>query len=646
MSRLFNATLLKLPAALVALVLAMSGAAVRADAATTSLNWVQASSTQAPPGRQLAAMSYDSRRGFTVLFGGSDAQIGSTGPQPPNFSDTWEWDGATWAQRNPAVSPPGLVAAAMAYDSRRGVSVLFGGNTTSGPATSDTWEWDGSAWTQRSLSVTPGARVWHAMAYDSARGRMVLFGGAGQAGILGDTWEFDGATWSQIFPAISPSPRFAAAMAFDSIRNRIVLFGGRDGSGRLGDTWEWDGSSWTQGSSRSGPYPRSSTSMVFDAQVGRTILFGGDYVRPFAVGPTNDTWEWDGSQWTQDWTATDPTPLLGQSMAYDSARGRSVLFGGTYGSQPQLFPGDTWDLGAGTVTPAGSLGASFSELGSSFTSIPVGTTTSPAGIVLTNTGTGPLLVASISISGDFAISRNDCPVANNPLAAGYSCFLLVTFTPTAPGDRSGTLIVSDNGPGGSQSLALNGTAIDTDLALAGVPASISVDATGANGAVVTYASPTAIDDAGDDPAAAVGCVPLSGSTFAAGTTTVTCSATSADDSPATVSATFTVTVLVDLNVTVSVSPSAATTGTLVTGSVSLTNTGSAARTVTLVAAFSLEGVAITSTKAIVKLNPGQTAVRTFTYRVSKGSPRGTYLFSATASDVTGVASSDATFSVG
>jgi hypothetical protein len=250
------------------------------------------------------------------------------------------------------------------------------------------------------------------------------------------------------------------------------------------------------------------------------------------------------------------------------------------------------------------------------------------------------------MSGDFAISRNDCPTANNPLAAGYSCLLLVTFTPTAPGARSGTLVVNDNGPGGSQSLSVSGTAIDTDLSLAGLPAGITVDATGANGAVVTYASPTATDDAGDSPAATVSCAPGSGATFAVGTTTVTCSASSADDSPATVSATFTVTVLVDLNVTASVAPSEATTGTLVTGSVSVTNTGSAARTVTLVASFIDGNVTVTSTKAVVKLNPGQTAVRTFTYRVSKGSPRGSYSFSATASDVTGTVISAATFLVG
>jgi hypothetical protein len=586
-------------------------------------------------------MSYDSLRARTVLFGGSNAQGGSA------FSDTWEWDGTTWVQKTPAVSPPGAVTATMAYDSGRGVSVLFGGATSYGAATSATWEWDGSTWVQRQPAVSPPARVWAAMAYDSSRARTVLFGGGASSGTAGDTWEWDGTIWKQLFPASSPSPRFGAAMAFDSVRNHIVLFGGRNDNGRLNDTWEWDGVNWAQGSSTSLPYPRSFTSMVFDAHIGKTILFGGDYVRPYALGPSNDTWEWDGSSWTQDWTATDPTPRLGQSMAYDSARGRSVLFGRTNGGM--VFFNDTWELGTGIITPAGNPAASFGSASRNFGSLQVGATSYPSPVILSSTGTGPLVVASITISGDFAISRNDCPASSSPLAAGYSCLLLVTFTPTSPGARSGSLVVTDNSPGGSESLALNGTGIDTDLALGGVPAGITLVATGANGAVVNYAAPIAFDEAGDSPSPAVSCAPASGSTFAAGTTPVTCSASSADDSPATVSATFPVTVYADLNLAVSVNPSTATAGTLVTGSVSLTNLGSVGRTVSVILTFTFDGpngaTTVSSTKAIVKLSAGQTATRTGTFRVSKSSARGTYEFSATASDVTGTVNSSATITV-
>src|SRR5262249_12266836 len=128
---------------------------------------------------------------------------------------------------------------ALAYDSARGVTVLFGG-TGYADYLADTWEWDGTTWTQRISG--PSARTLHAMAYDSARRVTVLFGGTG-AGYLADTWEWDGVNWMQRSPSSNPPGRIYHALAYDSARGVTVLFGGRgNGSATpLGDTWEWDG---------------------------------------------------------------------------------------------------------------------------------------------------------------------------------------------------------------------------------------------------------------------------------------------------------------------------------------------------------------------------------------------------------------------
>jgi hypothetical protein len=75
-----------------------------------------------------------------------------------------------------------------------------------------------------------------------------------------------------------------------------------------------------------------------------------------------------------------------------------------------------------------------------------------------------------------------------------------------------------------------------------LPANITVNATSPQGAVVTYAAPTAVDEAGDSPAATVSCDHASGATFPIGTTKVTCTATSSDDIPSAASGSFTVTV--------------------------------------------------------------------------------------------------------
>jgi len=503
-------------ALLISMTIGLTGAVVNAGAATISLNWVHVNTTQAPPGRVYAAMSYDSLRSRTVLVGGSNSPSS-------NFADTWEWNGTNWTLRTPATSPPGLIGAAMVFDSGRGVSVLFGGGLTAGLAPAATWEWDGTAWTQRSLALAPSARLWHAMAFDSARGRTVLFGGNGQGVDLGDTWEFDGITWTRLFPTASPSPRYGAAMAFDSVRNRVVLFGGRSNSaGRLADTWEWNGTNWTQVSSSTAPFPRSWHSMAFDSRQGKTILFGGDHVSPGHLGPINDTWTWDGSAWTQVVTTSAPSPRAGQAMVYDSGRGKTVLFGGTDEGFPGVFYNDTWELGTADADLA------ISGVPGNITT----SATSPGGAVVTYA-----LPSPIDEAGDSPAALVSCaPASGSTFAIGTTT---VTCTATDSDDTPSTV---------SQSFAV--TVLDTDLALTNMPANITVNATDPSGAVVTYTPPTALDEAGDATTIAVGCDLASDSTFAIGTTTVTCTATDADDTPSAASQTFTVTVLdTDLAIT-------------------------------------------------------------------------------------------------
>jgi len=76
---------------------------------------------------------------------------------------------------------------------------------------------------------------------------------------------------------------------------------------------------------------------------------------------------------------------------------------------------------------------------------------------LTNTGTGPLAVTSIAVSGanagDFA-QTNTCGTS---VAAGAHCSISVTFKPIAAGSRSAAVTVSDNAAGSPQSIKLSGT---------------------------------------------------------------------------------------------------------------------------------------------------------------------------------------------
>jgi hypothetical protein len=80
-------------------------------------------------------------------------------------------------------------------------------------------------------------------------------------------------------------------------------------------------------------------------------------------------------------------------------------------------------------------------------------TTSPAqSATLSNTGNAPLTISAITTTGDFT-QTNNC---STPLAAGASCAINVTFTPSTTGRRSGSLTVSSNSQAGAVSAALSG----------------------------------------------------------------------------------------------------------------------------------------------------------------------------------------------
>jgi hypothetical protein len=476
-------------------------------------------------------MDYDSRRARTVVFGGSDLN--------KTLADTWEWDGSSWSQFSTVPSPPAAIGQGMAYDSARGVSVLL--------VNSVTWEWDGSTWILKPTASAPPSRTWTAMTYDAARRQVVLFGGQGGGStFLGDTWTYDGRNWTRMSPLSSPSPRMGMAMAFDSARGVVVLFGGRTVDQRMNDTWEWNGTNWTRRSPTTVPLTRVWHSMAYDAQLGKTVIFGGDRFEPFfALGPINDTWLWDGTNWTRDWTANAASPRAGASMTYDSGNGQTVLFGGTDESNPGVYSNETWEFGQGNATSTGNSALSFSSATQGFGAPTVGTTSTAATIWVTSSGTGPLVISSISTTAPFTVAGNECPMAPLPLAPGSYCQVQVTFTPTTCGYSSGNLTFEDNGPNGSQSVFLQGGGVtatcDGDLVL-NPPQDATVDSSNSHGAVVRYLSPIVTDaDEGANPPATT-CDHASGSTFPIGTTVVTCQATDSDDFTSTVTASFRVTV--------------------------------------------------------------------------------------------------------
>ena len=83
---------------------------------------------------------------------------------------------------------------------------------------------------------------------------------------------------------------------------------------------------------------------------------------------------------------------------------------------------------------------------------PVGTSSPSQQITLSNYQSVALIISNVSVTGDYRQSSN-CGAS---LAANSSCTITVTFQPTAPGVRPGTLTVTDNGPGGPRTASVTG----------------------------------------------------------------------------------------------------------------------------------------------------------------------------------------------
>ena len=107
--------------------------------------------------------------------------------------------------------------------------------------------------------------------------------------------------------------------------------------------------------------------------------------------------------------------------------------------------------GCGVSGPAAALNPTSLNFGNQT----VGVTSTAQNVTLSNPGNATLTISSIATSGDYA-QTNNCGTS---LAAGGSCNISVTFTPTITGTRTGTLSVTDNAPASPQTVSLTGLGV-------------------------------------------------------------------------------------------------------------------------------------------------------------------------------------------
>ena len=110
-----------------------------------------------------------------------------------------------------------------------------------------------------------------------------------------------------------------------------------------------------------------------------------------------------------------------------------------------------------------------------FPATALGASSAPIPVTITNSGTAALVISSIvaggSNPGDFT-STNTC---SGPVASMGTCTITVTFIPTAPGQRSETITLTDNASDSPQVIQVNGTANAIAISLTPPQSAIATD---------------------------------------------------------------------------------------------------------------------------------------------------------------------------
>jgi probable HAF family extracellular repeat protein len=108
--------------------------------------------------------------------------------------------------------------------------------------------------------------------------------------------------------------------------------------------------------------------------------------------------------------------------------------------------------------PLGGIGttAKLSPTSLSFGTVAIGTISQAKSVTLTNVGTTTLAISGIVITGTNARDFAQTHTCGSLLAAGASCSISVTFTPTASGTRTAALSITDNAAGSPQKVPLSG----------------------------------------------------------------------------------------------------------------------------------------------------------------------------------------------
>ncbi len=264
---------------------------------------------------------------------------------------TWLWNGSDWSKapgttpfavfesgalatdpvsrralllpRGPFAEPDGIAEPAIACPMQAPGSDVHPSCPMPG-ITATAWTWNGHQWQKMTTSIDLGAlKTFNsAIVDDAVSGKLAAFdpndtqpvpssvpcearGGAlmPSAESTGHESVWSGTTWRQVATYNHGPVMPAVAFVGDPATHSDVALSGN------GQTWIWTGS-WTCVHPGTMPTVLSGAASVYDAATGQVLIFGGAGSASHQTGLFDQTWTWDGSNWTQRGGTSGPSVLI------------------------------------------------------------------------------------------------------------------------------------------------------------------------------------------------------------------------------------------------------------------------------------------------------------------------------------------------
>jgi hypothetical protein len=278
-------------------------------------------------------------------------------PDSQNAS-TWLWNGSDWTKASgttPAVSFGGwnlvtdpvsgraLLLAAEPWVAEPDVPIaqpaiacpmqttVTNGDTQPGcpvfPIARRSYAWTGHGWETMTagLSATVSGFIGSSVIVDGVTGRLSVFSGGGlipetpvecptctgkvprpidnSACCAGTVTYWNGSAWTKA-ASYKNGPMLSGGTLVGDAATHSDLYLTADGQ-----TWVWTGV-WTRKHPATTPTTLQAISSVYDAHASQVLLFGGIGTTSRASGVYDQTWVWDGSDWTLRGGSTSPAVTI------------------------------------------------------------------------------------------------------------------------------------------------------------------------------------------------------------------------------------------------------------------------------------------------------------------------------------------------